>query len=595
MHSRRTTWFLCSVSFAGLWACDDKPPVPAVPPTVTAPVSPAEPAADVAAPSTATDDVHVFEPGTHSVSIEGAKIDVGTRDLAALLAVDADGDGDRDALVLSKAPAAIAPAAIAFEFRKRDGEAFAAPVPLSLDGIALAECSATDTVLSRIGPAHVLLSHRCDAAAGSATQHYLVGLGASPSVRERLTLFATDSEGGPELALENWELVDLDGDKHADLRASLRVGPAGTKALFPLLWVDRPSGLARDAKSIETAFAAFAAKDSAAPQAALGATEWLGAYDALCQESAGKPRLELGSALGLRCANADTARTFRAAAVLDDARRGAVAVALRGYLALPAALRGTTLPALLDVLAAAGKVVRAPSAAVLDVTLSERGPGQISRLAFVSETALLLRGSEARVLDLASGATTPSADRTHDAVAHEPEGNRVVAGLKHHCGGTSLLVADEGAVLGGLLIGRPSAEPPIDAAARTTCDAASAAAARPVEVLGWSPQGIVTAIATDVHVTPAAEGGTFGATFMLAAGAPLPAPLPSGAVAPGGDTVAVPFEAGVLLWRPSDAASVKLVVPSSGWPTGSLPDVAVSPAATTLAFAAGGKIWILRP
>jgi len=263
-----------------------------------------------------------------------------------VFASDLDGDGHRDAVawVSSNDPLA---GRLLFYKGGPNGTAPAPPRQLALlpTGVLGAPGCAAEPALDQIGPhtAAVSLHAGCAPAPPLGKKVRWVAVATplgEPSVRAELLL--SDPPPGERLGLE-LDGSDLDGDQRDDLltRVTIEGAPlpfeAGLRASADLRWLDRPTGLSRDADEPEASLRraasvelARSAKKGEAASVPAAVRQLQRLHSWICSEG-GAPLLTLSSG-GIRCGASRGledagAATVRAALTLGDLTRAAAAYA----------------------------------------------------------------------------------------------------------------------------------------------------------------------------------------------------------------------------------------------------------------------------
>lgn len=537
------------------FACgDDEPRVPVH--------VPADPGAD-------TREEAPFEPrrgesfasGTHQVSVEGVSIPNAA--LAhALLVLDLDADGDRDALLLRSDPNA---GTVGVSVAIREGAAFRvrAPSPLPLEG-----CTVRSATLAHPTRSSFVAEVQTECAASAATPtpaptrptptlapelrtHRWI-LSNEPAPRVRLV---TSTRG--ETAL-SFAFEDLDGDRHEDVRATVSV--AGRE--LALRWLDRPGGLALDAR-----------EPASSVRTAMSESRELGASlaRALCRGAAASLRVGPGS-WGLDCPEA----------LLGAARVAETDAWLRAG-RLEEALRAIDAGAVAS--AEALDAAAAPGITATRLAFDYRGEPSLDvahvALGFVaSSEGSVLRVEGASIDRVGRDGNASPGDVLPAPIRSSDETPWVLTRVRSRgCAVDVTLASFRDGTLGGV---HELVDP-------TACpeDARSGE----WRALGWAPQGILVARLGERRVLPiTTEGLSAGAPVALEDEAPWPAPALGARITPDGSTWILERREGVLhvrdgrasLWRPS------------GWSEGEPPSAAaISPDGREVAVLRGDAIWIL--
>lgn len=555
-------------------------------------------------PARARAMARTFPDGTRRVDVEGAPIEV-DGSVRALWADDLDDDGDRDAIVLL----ASADAALTLAFARRDGARFEAPRALS-SAPAASGCVVDAPSLEPLGERWLVAraSVTCpENAAASRRDVWIASVERTPRALEHLSVLDAEGRapGAVELALS---AADRDDDGHADLVVTVSVGTGGTATTIELPWLDRPSGLARDAAEPERTLAARARTGLSAlrrtPARALTLSrEVVALHEVLCREP-GRPRLRVGSGDGLSCGTSEGAGRAATTIVRALAQRGELLEALGALerldapgLVIDAERREAARAAIASADATAGVTMRegpahtAPSGAAL----------RLSALAFLDEDHLLLRGERPRIYVVSSGAELGAEPAQGALAVLDPSGAYAVAGVERRCAGHVLRVVPASSLVMGQVLGGThstpllaSREPPSGA----PCPDLTPALRRDdggFRVLGWAPQGVVAARGGELSVVPLdLSAQPAGPPQVLGPGTLPPAPLPAGAITSDGRFLAEVRGLGVVVHPIAPRGAPQLLWPA-GWAArdGEVTDPAIAPSGRRVAVLRGGRVLIL--
>lgn len=540
--------------------------------------------------------------GTTELAVEGAPLLTSAGALRTVLAIDLDQDGDRDALFVRTEEEGLR---TVLSLSPRDGSAFGTTSDLATlaEGCSI-ERAGLRTLSRRFAVAELALT--CDAAPERGIS--IIALESTPRVGERIRMREDASSAANPLGLAV-ETRDVDGDGFEDALVELSIATTeGSEAIRASLpWLDRPGGLARDARQPEETLVELAgrAKEALASDpktAASLAQSALTLHRALCRES-GAPLLRFGDAHGLPCgrsAGAGRASAIRAAAL---ARQGAHLEALEG-------LAGLESEALTVTAEDRALVERAFGTSNANERWSFRKIGahpamprtpdaRRSAIAFLDAETLVLRGEAPKTIRLNGDEGPPVPDDANDAVLRDPSGRFAVLDIVRTCDGVALRIVRSDDLVAGVLAGRPISEPLVEALpppAGIACPRREPIpGATGFQLLGWAPQGIVVARASEVRVVPVTvQGEPAGAATVLEPSAALPAPLPSGPATPDGSHFAVATAYGILFVARSPGGKTRWIRPP-GWEKAPFPigDLALAPDASRIAVMRHDEIWLI--
>jgi hypothetical protein len=211
-------------------------------------------------------------------------------------------------------------------------------------------------------------------------------------------------------------------------------------------------------------------------------------------------------------------------------------------------------------------------------------------LHFRDEDNLIVGGFAPKSIALSTGTKTALAPADAAPAARSPNGRFTVRGVRVTCAGFE---AEVGPVLGKrthrvLIERRPETTP-----CRTPID-------RPATVfewavLGWAPQGLVTASGERLRIIPLDERAKpAGRPIDVEAGSPLPAPVKGSRITSDGTRYVIPHAEGVVLrdWRKGGSG---LWLRPTDWTQvpGELRALAISPSGKRIALQKGNEIRLL--
>lgn len=550
-----------------------------------------------------------FEDGTRRVDVEGAAVRV-EGSIRALWAHDVDDDGDRDAVVLTGGPPE-RPSRLLY--LRREGSSFGEPTALGHAPAAPEGCELTDPALQPLGARWLVAraTLACeDHPSATREELWVVDVGSTPRALEHLAVLAAEGRAPGAVQLE-LSSEDRDEDDRADLVVGVSVTHEGRTDAIELPWLDRPSGLARDADEPEAtlnersrqALRRMLRRDAEAGLA--DSRGVLALHAALCREP-GRARLRVGEAEGLSCGTSEGAGRAATTVVRALARQGDLLGALDG-LARMEERAGLLIN---DERREYARRAIAEAPASEDVTLRE-GPehdapdweaARVSSLGFLDEDTVVLRGERPRVWHLDSGETEPLDPSQSELRLLDPSKRFAVAGVERRCEGHVLTIVPAGGLVSGNVFGTPHATPllePRDPPAGAPCPDLTAplrADDGGWRVLGWAPQGVVAARGDALRVVPLdVSAEPAGEPQALSPGTAPPAPLPPGRAAPDGRFVAEVRGLGVLLHRTAPEADTWVMWPE-GWAEreGEPRDPAASPSGRRVAVLRGGRVLLLE-
>jgi hypothetical protein len=395
---------------------------------------------------------------------------------------------------------------------------------------------------------------------------------------------------------------DQDADAHADIvvTAEVTTGAEAKATSVPLLWLNRPSGLARDRAEPEHTLAGLAEaafqNTDADPLAALPAAQQvLDADRALCHES-GAARIWVDETLGLACG--PSAAAGRAAVVR------ALALARQQQLIPALQARNRLSGPEYRIESADRERVNVAIAAIRGQTsyVWEHGPDlpqpiaptvHLPALGFVTEDQLLLRGMSAQTYDLNTRATAPSASAS-SVVMYGSGGRFAAIDLVRDCAGQYLRTVAASAIVSGYVAsarGKDSALVPERAGTEGCADRTRRSDYSGWTVLGVSEQGALLAKGSELQLIPLdADGASAGPARVLSPAEPAPPLLAAGAIAQGGFRHALATSEGIaVIDRGPKPASTLIRTPASC--TSRIGDVAISPSGQRFAMTCAGRVY----
>ncbi|MEM9194531.1 MAG: hypothetical protein AAGF12_35465 [Myxococcota bacterium] len=554
---------------------DDPSPVPTEAPT----------------PAFESQEGRVLPAGTTSVAVEGAPIQLPGHELRGLLLVDLDRDGDRDGIVLTKGEGSLG-----VHHALRDRERF---LPLRrLDRSALADgCDVNEATLRTLSPEYglVRVGTQCDTEVGPEVL-FVVGLSDRPRGLERVTWSPTPEVSAPEFSPV---VRDADDDGHPDFGLTVALDDDALRV--SLLWLNRPSGLARDTEEPEKTITALADRARGMlqrrPEEALRlstSAELL--HRLLCRESEASV-FDLGDVEGIDCGRSSGAFVAAATRVLAlvateryfdaiEARRGLDGPGLRRLPAVEAQVEeGLRSFPVTPAAQVAGPPIAPPPAPAL----------RLPPVAFLSDELVLLRDRPAKLWTVgepprpAEGAALQAAGN----LVADPTGRFVATGIERRCDGFRLIVHRARDVVEGVVVGSPIATPLIEAQPIANCRTVPPAARADhggFVALGWAPQGLLLARGRALHLVPlTGDGQAAGPSQVLSDDTPPPLPLPLGSSNRDGTAYAQATPYGILV-----RGGEERMVRPEGWPTDApFPHPAISPSGTHVAYVQNGRVQLV--
>jgi len=529
-----------------------------------------------------------FPAGTTRVDIEGAPLeDPGS--IRALLARDLDADGDRDVVALVAGPPRVL-------FWRRNGSAFEAPQTLG-SAPAAEGCEIDRADVSPLGDRWLVVRSALvcpEAPADQRIDHWVIDTDRTPRPLEHFATLGPQTAGAPDVDLE-LASDDRDEDGRDDLTVTVRVGDSDAPGIV-LSWLDRPSGLARDATEPEASLVersrdALRRLRRSPRQAMLRSQRVLDLHRVVCREST-HARLLVGGTAGLPCGRSDGAGRAATTIVRARAASGQALEALEALEALAnpgldinEERRTFARRALEDLPPTPG--LRLREGPVL--TASGASAVTLTALGFLDEDRVLLRGPTPSVWDIATDGTQPAEDGAR--AVRDASGRLEVVAIERTCDGRVLRISTNGL---------PSTSPllhPLEPPAGADCPLTGPIARESGgwRLLGWAPQGVLAARGAELRVVPLdVSGRAAGASRTLSPSAPTPAPLPAGAISRDGRFLAQLRGPGVLLHDRRHDGEPELLWPE-GWGSldGEPTDAAASPSGQRVAVLRAGRVYLL--
>jgi pentatricopeptide repeat protein len=595
-----------ALAAAGCSSCNDGPPVPFGLDAGTG--APDDPGA-AAPPAPSERPVgRSFAEGTRRVDVEGGALEV-DGSIRALWAQDVDDDGDRDAVLLASGPPE---APVRLLHALRDGSAFAplrelGHAPAAPEGCAIAEASLTP-LGERWLVARATLG--CEEQPSAARRElWVLDVESTPRALEHLAVLAPEGRAPGTVRLE-LSAEDRDEDAREDLVVAVSVARGGEPARIELPWLDRPSGLARDADEPESTLNARSRQAlrhllrRRVERGLEGSRAVLALHEVLCREP-GRARLRVGETGGLSCGTSEGAGRAATTVVRALARQGNLLEALE-------ALERMETPGLLidDERREYARRAIAEAPATAGIALRE-GPehrppawesSRVSALGFLDEDHVILRGPRPRVWNVATGEVEPLDPSQSELRLLDPSKRYAVAGVERRCAGHVLRIVPAASLVSGNVFGGTHATPLLEA--RDPPPGAPCPDLTPAlrdddggwRVLGWAPQGVVAARGAELRVVPLdVSAQPAGEPEPLAGGTPPPAPLPPGPASSDGRFHAEVRGLGVVLHRTVPEPESTVLWPE-GWAEreGAPSDPAASPSGRRVAVLRGGRVLLLE-
>jgi hypothetical protein len=394
---------------------------------------------------------------------------------------------------------------------------------------------------------------------------------------------------------------DKDSDGHGDVLVTANLASEGGEPRsVPLVWLNRPSGFARERTEPEHTLTELvapayetAAKDPvAALPAALAA---IAMHRALCHES-GVARIWVDESAGLSCGPSVAAG--RAAVIR------ALAIAKQQQLLAALEARAQLDDAAYKVEATDRERVRIAVAAIRGQTnyLWERGPDftaangpsvHLPGLGFASEDQLLLRGSLPSAYDLRTRASAPSS-LAQGVVLGAPSGQVAIVDLVRDCAGRYLRLVPASSIVSGFVANGHGVDVAL-ASERPVAEGCTGGVRRPDRsgwsVLGFTERGVLLAQGSSLQLVPiAADGASAGPAKVLAPTEPAPPLVAPGALSQNGLRHALATSEGVAVVERGPQPSTTLIRSPASC-TGRIGDVAISPSGQRVAMSCSGRVY----
>lgn len=523
--------------------------------------------------------------------------------IRSVLPVDFDGDGDRDALLVAIDANGVAKIVSS----TRVDAAFQPPAELGTLFAPIDGCTAQRFLLRHFAPHLVVATYEATCADPTkqvSPDYVLVGVGASPSVRERFAVTPPTSGNALPVTVA-FRAQDQDGDGNEDLLVDVDADGSLPDSAPPLTltYFDRPSGLARDAHEPEATLLRWMAETRTranrrnAEFVTKMSARVLAFHGAICRESR-EARLRVGDSVGVSCGNSAAATSAFVQTVKDRARTRDVHEILRlwdrmrdhGYTLSDAERTDVTTAVRAVPSDEPVQLIEGPRRSVPASDVP-----RMSALGFTpTGTELILRGTAPQVFDFAGGTTRDGDDSMVDTFVSDPSHALIVADVHRTCQGFELSIARgdqyRGTGTSALLVAEsppPGSPCPLPAALAHDDGGFS--------VLGWAPQGVITRRGSDVYVTSLdSNGAMVTPTLALGVDMPAPAPVPSGALASHGRAYVVATPLGLLVEVLAPSRRSILLRPVE-WESlgGTAHDVAISDDLTHVAFMIGDRTFVL--
>jgi hypothetical protein len=394
---------------------------------------------------------------------------------------------------------------------------------------------------------------------------------------------------------------DEDSDGHGDVLVTANLAnDGGDPRSVPLVWLNRPSGFARDRTEpertltdlVDAAYAAAAKDPIAGLPAALAV---IATHRTLCHES-GAARIWVDVSAGLGCGPSVAAG--RAAVIR------ALAVAKQQLLLAALEARAQLDDAAYKVDAADRERVRAAVAAIRGQTnyLWERGPDFIAAngpnvrlpgLGFASEDQLLVRGTIPIAYDVRTRASTPSA-LAQGVVLGAPGGQVAIVDLVRDCAGRYLRLVPASSIVSGFVASGRGVDVAL-ASERPVAQGCTGGVRRPDRsgwsVLGFTERGVLLAQGPALQLVPiTADGKSAGPAKALMPTEPAPPLAAAGALSQNGLRHALATSEGVAIVERGPQPSTTLIRSPASC-TGRIGDVAISPSGQRVAMSCSGRVY----
>jgi len=436
-------------------------------------------------------------------------------------------------------------------------------------------------------------------------EHWIVDAGSSPRVLEHLRVLPALDAATPQDISVTFRGEDIDSDGNPDLVGTFQLAAdAEATHTIELRWLNRASGLDRDASALEAGLTKLAkhAKTAQATdttgQAALQTA--LTFYDALCAES-GHARLWVGRQAGVRCAPSAGAGLAWSLKAKADAENANVFAAVASFERLnDPALRVTDVDRSAVRAALERRASRTPWTWVQGPMIaSVAAPAlRLPQLAFVDDHTLMLRGAALQTFDVTTGTVSDAGTEASDLLVTDPTKRYAIVAIEKHCDGVHLKIVRASQVVSGQVLGPAISEPLIDPAVTAArCASGNSASRVPDDsgrvVLGWGPKGILVARGNDRQFVPVDDNAQpAGSLTPMGSSLPLPTALAfSGMVASDGSACVTATSLGLIVQTSANPAG-QLVMPQG--PV-SAQDIAVAPGGTRIAYVFGGRVFVGTP
>lgn len=434
-----------------------------------------------------------------------------------------------------------------------------------------------------------------------ALHQYILTADVSPRVLLHLAaLPAVDPSDTTSLQL-SVSSRDQDADQHGDVLVTADLATDGTEPhSVPLVWLNRPSGFARERTEPEQSLAALvepayqgAARDAVASLPVALAV--LATHRALCHES-GAARIWVDESAGLGCgpsAAAGRAAVIRALAVAKQQQLLAALEARAqlddpGYRVEPADRERVT---------AALATIRGQTSYVW-----ERGPDispangpsvRLPALGFATDDQLLVRGATGIAYDVRTRASSPSAV-AQSVVMAGPGARVAIVDLVRDCAGRYLRLVPASSIVSGFVAAGRGVDVAL-ASERPVAEGCNGGVRRPDRsgwnVLGWTERGALLASGMNLQLVPIdADGKSAGPARMLATAEPAPALTAPGALSQNGLRHALATSEGVaIIERGSKPSTTLIRSPASC--AARISEVAISPSGQRVAMLCSGHVY----
>jgi len=496
----------------------------------------------------------------------------------AVLRLDLDGSEPIDALVVSADPEQVR---------------LQAAYPRGLDVVARSvdsflvpsHCTAPTAEMRQLSASLVAVRVEHDCEAGKRINFWLVTVEAQPRVRERITVLPPNESSTAAIELD-LRVEDRDDDGYEDVVANVRIADTD----FPLTWLNRPGGFARDLSEPEATFkdladGAWKLLNTDLSGASKRALAVLDAFVALCREG-GAARIGLSGTQGLQCQQSPATARAVSVAMTAAIRQGSFVRALELQRWWEEAATQPTIEER-SLVQAAWRKAKASTTASWRAIDDESGRAV---LYFRDDDTLIIDGRTPRAVQLSSGTKTPLSEAELVPPIRDPDGRYTVRAVRATCTGFEAEV--------GPIRGKQTHRVPIErlegqVRCKTPID--RPASAFEWAVLGWAPQGLLAASGDRLRIVPLnAFAKPAGSPIDLDAGSPLPAPIRGARITADGSRYVIPHAEGVVVrdWRGGGAG---LWLRPADWDAvpGELRSIAISPDGRRIAMQKGNQIRLL--